>query len=54
MIKKEVTVKGITYTVRGNTQKDIAIAVKALKRLTKTKYTNSSGLSEIQRSLKNL
>ena len=41
MIKKEVTVKGITYTVRGNTQKDIAIAVKALKRLTKTKSDNN-------------
>jgi len=37
MIKQEVTVKGITYTVRGSTQRDIEIAVKALKRLTKTK-----------------
>jgi hypothetical protein len=33
MIKQEVTIKGITYTVRGRTPIDIEIAIKALKKL---------------------
>ena len=35
MIKTNITIKGINYTVRGRTEKDIKLAIKAIKQLNK-------------------
>lgn len=35
MKKQEITIKGITYTVRGKTEKDIKKAIKDLRTLNK-------------------
>lgn len=35
MIKTKITIKGIDYTIRGRTEKDIKGAIKAIKQLHK-------------------
>ena len=44
MRKKEVTIKGITYTVRATTEKGVEDAIRMLKRSLKPKKEDEDGI----------